>query len=108
MSLVSYLRRAYPVVLAVFVTAFVALYPYLGAMDFCERGECPYAMTQSSGSSAGFVSACVVAALTALSAGMLAPVLRRGRRVFATNAWLTQFHLSPDPPPPRLASFRAS
>lgn len=103
---VSSSRRTFPIVLAILVAIFVALYPYLGAMDFCERGECPYAMTQaSSGASAGPVSACVVAALAASFAGMLAPALLRGRPVFANSSWLTQFHLAPDSPPPRFSSF---
>ncbi len=105
MSLMSSSRRTSLIALGVVVAIFVALYPYLGAMDFCERGECPYAMTHSSSSnSAGPVSACVVAALAASFAGMMAPALLRGRRVFASNAWLTQFHLSPESPPPRFSS----
>jgi hypothetical protein len=106
MSLVSSLRRTFPLVLAIFVVALVALYPYFGAMDMCEMGECPYAMTpSSSGNSAGPVSACIVAALAASFAGMLAPALLRGRRVFANSSWATQFHLAPDSPPPRFSSF---
>src|SRR4028118_1376725 len=51
-------RRTYLLSLAVLVTLFVALYPYLGAMEMCHPGECPYATqtsTQSSGSSNGLV-----------------------------------------------------
>lgn len=97
------------IALAILVAAFVALYPYFGSMDFCEGGECPYAMTQAShGNSAGLVWACAAAVLTALSAGMIAPALSSGRRVFASSRWATQFHLSLDPPPPRFSSFQAA
>ncbi|WP_119070130.1 hypothetical protein [Rubrobacter indicoceani] len=101
-------HRTFIIALTILVAAFVALYPYFGSMDFCERGECPYAMTQAShGNSAGLVSACAVAALAALSAGMLAPALSSGRRLFVSSRWATQFHISLDPPPPRL-SFQAA
>jgi hypothetical protein len=95
------LRHTYLFALAVLVATFVALYPYLGSMEMCEVGECPYA-TQSSShtSSAGLVSVCVSAVLSAVPAA-LAFALFRGCRLPAADSRSTQFYLSPDPPPPR-------
>jgi hypothetical protein len=93
--------RTILIVLAFLVTAFVALYPYLGSMEMCDFGECPYAAQSSSHtSSAGLVSVCVSAVLSAVPA-VLAFALFRGRRLPAANSRSTQFYLSPDPPPPR-------
>jgi hypothetical protein len=95
------LRSTYLFVLAVLVAAFVALYPYLGTMEMCNFGECPYAAQSSSPtSSAGLSSACVSAVLSAFPA-VLALALFRGRRLPAGDARPTQLDLSPDPPPPR-------
>lgn len=98
------LRRTYLVALAVLVAAFVALYPYLDGMDMCEVGECPYAAHSSyGGSSSPAAAACVSAVLAASFAGVLAFVAFRGRRVVIDDSRPTQFHLSPDPPPPQLS-----
>ena len=95
------LRHTYLFVLAVLVAAFVALYPYLGSMEMCDFGECPYAaQSPAHTSSAGLVSVCVSAVLSAVPA-MLAFAMLRGRRLPATDSRSTQFYLSPDPPPPR-------
>jgi hypothetical protein len=93
-------RRTYLVAFALVVAAFVALYPYFGAMDMCDSGECPYAMQTSPTASAGLASACVSAVLSALPA-LLAFTLFRGRRLPAVDERPTQLYLSPDPPPPR-------
>jgi hypothetical protein len=94
-------RHTYLFAVAVVVTAFVALYPYLGNMGMCDSGECPYA-TQSSSqtSSAGLASVCVSAVLTAFPA-MLAFALLRGHRLAAAHWRPMQLYLAPDPPPPR-------
>jgi hypothetical protein len=94
------LRHTYLFALAVLVAAFVALYPYFGAMDMCDSGECPYAMQSSHTASSGFVSACVSAVLSTLPA-LLTFALFRGRRLPALDERPTQLYLSPDPPPPR-------
>jgi hypothetical protein len=95
------LRHTTLVILAVLVTAFVALYPYLGNMEMCEVGECPYAAQSSSPtSSTGLASVCVSAVLSAFPV-MLALSLVRGRRLPAADWRPTELYLSPDPPPPR-------
>jgi hypothetical protein len=95
------LRHTYLLILAALVAAFVALYPYLGNMEMCDFGECPYAAQSSSHtSSAGLASVCVSAVLSAFPA-MLAFALFRGRRLPAADSRPTQLYLSPDPPPPR-------
>ncbi len=95
------LRHTYLFALAVLVAAFVALYTYLGNMEMCDFGECPYAaQTSSHTSSAGLASVCVSAMLSAVPA-VLAFALFRGRRSTAADLRPTEFYLSPDPPPPR-------
>ena len=95
------LSRTHLTVLAVLVTMFVALYPYLGTMEMCNVGECPYAAQSSSHtSSAGLASVCVSAVLSAFPA-MLAFALFRGRRLPAADSRPMEFYLSSDPPPPR-------
>ncbi len=95
-------RHTYLLALAILVATFVALYPYLGAMEMCDSGECPYAAHSSShtSSSAGLVSVCVSAVLSALPA-LLAFALFRGPRLAAAYWRPLQFYPSPDPPPPR-------
>jgi hypothetical protein len=94
------LQRTTVVILAVLVAAFVALYPYLGAMEMCDVGECPYAAQSSHTTSAGLASVCVSAVLSVFPA-LLAFALFRGRRLSAAGKRPTQLYLSPDPPPPR-------
>jgi hypothetical protein len=96
------LSRTYLIVLATLVAAaFVALYPYLGAMEMCDSGECPYAAQSSSHTStAGLASVCVSAVLSAFPA-MLAFALLRGHRLAAAHWRPMQLYLSLDPPPPR-------
>jgi hypothetical protein len=99
-------RRTYLLSLAVLVTLFVALYPYLGAMEMCHPGECPYATqtsTQSSGSSNGLVGLCLSAVLAASFAGFFGLTTIRGRRRFDECSRPARFYLSPDPPPPRFS-----
>ena len=99
-------RRTYLLSLAVLVTLFVALYPYLGATQMCHPGECPYATqtsTQSSGSSNGLAGLCLGAVLAASFAGLFGLTTIRGRRRFDECLRPAQFYLSPDPPPPRFS-----
>lgn len=97
-------RRTYLLSLAVLVTLFVTLYPYLGAMEMCHPGECPYATqtsTQSSGSSNGILGLCLSAVLAASFTGFFGLTAIRGRRRFDERLRPARFYLSPDPPPPR-------
>jgi hypothetical protein len=94
------LRRAHLIVLAVLVAAFVALYPFLGAAEMCDAGECPYATHSSNTASAGLSALCLGAVLSAISA-VLAPIAFRGRRSIDADSRPTQLYSSPDPPPPR-------
>ncbi len=97
-------RRTYLLSLTILVTLFVALYPYLGAMEMCHSGECPYAAqtsTQSSGSSTGLAGLCLSAVLAVSSAGVLAFAVHRGRRLSDERLLPAQFFLAPEPPPPR-------
>ncbi len=95
------LHRTTVVVVAVLVAAFVALYPYLGAMEMCDSGECPYAAQSShTTTSAGLASTCLIAVLSAFPA-VLDVALLRGRRLPAADSQPVQLYLSPDPPPPR-------
>lgn len=97
-------RRTYLLSLAVLMTFFVALYPYLGGM--CHSGECPYAAqtsAQSSGSSTGLAGLCLGAVLAASSAGLLGFATIRGLRRFDERSRPARFYLSPDPPPPQFS-----
>jgi len=99
-------RRTYLLSLAVLVTLFVALYPYLGATEMCHPGECPYATqtsTQSSGSSNGLAGLCLSAVLAASFAGFFGLTTVCGRRRFEECSRPARFYLSPDPPPPRFS-----
>ncbi|MDP9412234.1 MAG: hypothetical protein M3R38_27930 [Actinomycetota bacterium] len=103
------LRHTYLVALAVLVAAFVSLYPYLGAMDMCHSGECPYATqssAQSSATSAGVAGLCLGAVLAVSPAGILAFAMLRGRRLSDERSRPAQFFLSPDPPPPQFSLSR--
>ncbi len=95
--------RTYMVALAVIVTTFVALYPYLTGMDSCGTGECPYAVQSSHGASVGFGAACVTALLAAFFMAAFASFAFRGRYIMPVEAPPSQLYLSPDPPPPRLS-----
>ena len=86
--------------LAIFVTAFVALYPYLGANDMCDSGTCPL-ITHSA--SVGGSAACLVVVLAVAPAVVrFASEFRlRGAR---SESRPLQVFSSPDPPPPRSSS----
>jgi hypothetical protein len=95
------LRNRYIFALAVLVAAFVALYPYLGNMEMCDLGECPYAAQSSSHTAPTTpTSVCVSVVLSAFPA-MLAFALLRRRHLPASDSRPTELYLSPDPPPPR-------
>jgi hypothetical protein len=91
------LSRTYLIVVATLVAAFVALYPYLGAMEMCDSGECPQIVQSASG---GFSTACLIAAVL-----VVVPVLRAatafGWRGATSELRPIQVFSSPDPPPPR-------
>ncbi len=93
--------RTYMVALAVIVTTFVALYPYLTGMDSCGTGECPYAMQSSHGASVGVAAACVTAVLAASFTAAFVSFAFRGRSIMSVEDQPSQLYLSPDPPPPR-------
>jgi hypothetical protein len=93
-------RTSLLVLLAILVAAFVALYPYLSAMDMCDSGECPYAVQSSHTASTGLASVCASAVLSTLPA-LLAFTLFQGRRLPTADKRPTQLYISPDPPPPR-------
>lgn len=102
-------RQTYLISLAIFVTAFVALYPYLGAMEICDSGECPYAAqssVQSPTGSAGIAGLCLGAVLAVSSAGALAFGAFYGRRSIGNDARPLGVFLSFDPPPPKLSLSR--
>ena len=94
------LRCTTLVILAVLVAAFVALYPYLGTLEMCDHGECPYMAQSSQTTSAGFVATCLSAVLVAPSVA-LALAMFHGRRLPTADPRPPEFCLSPDPPPPR-------
>ena len=99
------MRRTYLLSLTILVTAFVTLYPYLGAMEMCHSGECPYATqssTQSSTAFTGLAGLCLSAVL-AVSSGILAFAMLRERRLLDERSRPAQFFLSPDPPPPQFS-----
>jgi len=99
-------RRTYLILLAILVSAFVSLYPYLGAMEMCHSGECPYAAQSSIQSSGAFTSLaglCLGAVLAVSSTGILGLATLRGRRLFDERSRPTQFYLSPDPHPPQFS-----
>ena len=93
-------RRTTLMVLALLVTAFVALYPYLGSMGMCDSGECPQIVHSAS---QGFSTACLIAAVL-----VVVPVLRAvsalGWRSATSELRPIQVFSSPDPPPPRSSS----
>jgi hypothetical protein len=96
-------RRTYLLAFGILVTAFVSLYPYLGAMEMCHFGECPYAAQSSTQSSTTSTGLCLSAVLAATPAGILAFAMLRGRRLFDERSRPAQFFLSPDPPPPQFS-----
>jgi hypothetical protein len=91
------LRRTLLIALAVLVAAFVALYPYLGSMEMCDSGECPYVAHSASG---GFSTACMAVAVLAVVAVLRVAAAFRSSGAAAELRPL-QIHSSPDPPPPR-------
>ncbi len=100
------LRGTYLLFLAVLVAAFVSLYPYLGGMEKCHPGECPYAAqtsTQSSGSSTGLAGLCLSVVLATPSVGLLGFATIRVRRLSDERWRPARFYLSPDPPPPQFS-----
>jgi len=99
-------RRTYLILLAILVSAFASLYSYLGAMEMCHSGECPYAAqpsTQSSGSFTGLAGLCLSAVLAASFGGLLGLATISGRRLFDERSRPARFYLSLDPPPPRFS-----
>lgn len=95
------MRHTYLFALAVLVAAFVALYPYLGTMEMCVFGECPYAMQSSSHTSSAGVATCLTTVLATATVAGFAFAMLRGRRVLAEDRYPTQLYFTPDPPPPR-------
>lgn len=97
-------QHTYVVALTVLVATFVVLYPYLGAMGFCDHdGECPYVAQSSHTSSAGLTATCLSAVLAASSAGVLAFATFYGRRITSTESQPEDIFLPPDPHPPQLS-----
>jgi hypothetical protein len=100
-------RRTYLLSLAILVTLFVSLYPYLGEMEMCLSDECPYATqssAQSSSTSTALAGLCLGAVLAVSSAVVFAFASLRGRRLLDERSRPAQFYLAPDPPPPQLSS----
>jgi hypothetical protein len=89
------MRSTYLFALAVLVAAFVAMYPYLGAHDMCDSGNCPVMVSSSASGSV----ACLVVVLAA--APVILAVLRTRLRGAASEPRPLQVFSSPDPPPPR-------
>lgn len=96
-------RRTCLIALAILVAVFVALYPSLGAMNYCDHGECPYVAQSSSTASASLMAACVSAVLAMSSAVVLALAAFHGRRIALTQPRPENIFISPDPYPPRLS-----
>ncbi len=97
------MRRTYLLSLAILVTLSVSLYPYLGEMEMCLSGECPYAAQTSTQSSVGLAGLCLGVVLAVSSAGVLAFATPRGPRLHDEGSRPAQFILSPDPPPPQFS-----
>lgn len=95
------LSRTYVIGLAVLVTVFVALYPYVGNMGMCDSGKCPYAVHSSSHTSSAVLASICLSAVLPMFPAMLAFALFRGRRLSVGASRPMQFYLTPDPPPPR-------
>jgi hypothetical protein len=93
------LPRAYLLALAMLVTAFVALYPYLDSMEMCDSGECPMAAHSAS---AGFSAVgCLIVAVVASAPTMLRALSALRMSGAASEQRPLQVFSSPDPPPPR-------
>ena len=88
--------------LAVFVAAFVALYPYLEPMGFCASGGCLEVSQAGHSGTVGFSAGCLIAVLTAVPGG--ASLLAFFTRRTVDQHWSTQLYISPDPDPPRISS----
>jgi hypothetical protein len=92
-------RRTYLLALAMLVAAFVALYPYLDAVQMCDSGECPMAAHSASG---GFSAAgCFIVAVVLASAPAMRALSTLQLRGAASEQRPLQVFSSPDPPPPR-------
>lgn len=96
------MRSPLLLVLAVIVAAFVAFYPYLDGMGFCDDGGCPEISQSSPTTSVGFSAVCCPLAVLALGSAAFAFVSFRGQRTVADHPRLIGLYLSPDPPPPRV------
>lgn len=95
----SYPRRASLAALAILVAAFVALYPYLGAVGLCGSGGCPHASQAQTSAPAEIIGSCVAAIYVASAAALAPGSFCRP----ASDPRPEEAYLSPDPPPPRLS-----
>ena len=105
-AVLSFIRASLPLVLVVFVAAFLTFHPYLDEAGFCGAGGCPEASQSShashAGTSAGFSAACLVAVLVASGARALGFVGSSGRLLVADHRRPPEAYLSLDTPPPKL------
>jgi hypothetical protein len=94
-------RRTHLIALAVFVAAFVALYPYLDSAGYCAESWCPEMSQASQAASTGFSATCLVVAVLVIYSPAVRAFAAPRRRRAANQSRPAEPHLSPDPPPPR-------
>lgn len=93
------LNRTFMTALAIFVAAFVSLYPYLGNAHSCDAGECPQAMQTHTASSSCPAAVCVAATLSASWVAALALTTFARRLYFSPRPFELRF--APESPPPQ-------
>jgi hypothetical protein len=90
------LRPTYSIVVVVLVTAFVALHPYLGPLEFCGPGGCPHTVEAHGASHIDPVGGAAVMVMPIAALAFHPSSDRRPEEAY----------LSPEPPPPQLVSDR--
>ncbi len=93
------LHRTFMTALAIFVAAFVALYPYLQNTHSCDAGECPQAMQTHTSSSSCLAAVCVAVTLSASAVAAL--TLTAFARCLYSSPRPFELRFAPESPPPQ-------
>lgn len=98
-SVMSVRRRTLVVMLAALVAGFVAFYPYLDGLGYCDSGGCPEISHVDAPASGGVAVGALVAVLVGSTS--IAASGSFYRRRDGSHRQPDQLHLSPEAPPPR-------
>lgn len=92
-------RRTLVVMLAALVAVFVAFYPYLDALGYCDSGGCPEIIHVDAPPSGGIAAGALVAVLVGLTSIAASASFYQYRA--GSDRQPDQLLLSPEAPPPR-------